>query len=82
MSGFWKFIKKHLPDVEEDDSFDTCVARMEEFIAALHKAGVKPDRMIIRRAVAGEYTHGPETEDGTYFNIVKQLLDEHQRGGN
>jgi hypothetical protein len=75
----WKFLKRNLPDVKEDDSFDTCKKRMQEFVEALHKAGVEPDRMIIRRAITGDYTHGPETRKGTYFNIVKWLLDEHER---
>lgn len=75
----WKFLKRNLPDVKEDDSFDTCKKRMQEFVAALHKAGVEPDRLIIRRGITGDYTHGPETKNGTYFNFVKWLLDEHQR---
>ena len=75
----WKFLKRNLPDVKEDDSFDTCKKRMQEFVKALHEAGVEPDRMIIRRGITGDYTHGPETREGTYFNFVEWLLDEHQR---
>ena len=76
----WKFITKYLPEIEQDDRFDTCVDRLDEFAAALHQAGVKPDRIIMRRgAEAQVYTHGPESKSGTYFNMVKQLLDEEQR---
>lgn len=76
----WKFISKYLPEIEQDDSFDTCVRRLDQFAAALHKAGVKPDRVIMRRGGEAQvYTHGPESKHGTYFNLVKELLDEQQR---
>ena len=75
----WKFLKRNLPEVKEEDSFDTCKKRMQEFVKALHEAGVEPDRMIIRRGITGDYTHGPEATKGTYFNFIKWLLDEHQR---